>query len=66
MKKIAIVFGNKDKLFWKRISKEIKEIFEGSKINCFWKNTLKEKDLERKKLVITLGEMEPFSQQVIL
>ena len=55
MKKIAIVFRDKDKLFWKKISKEIKEIFKESKINCFWKNTLKEKDLERQKLVVSLG-----------
>ena len=55
MKKIAIVFRDKNKILWKKISEEIKEIFEESKINCFWKNTLKEKDLEGQKLVISLG-----------
>lgn len=55
MEKIALVFRDKNKKYWKKISEEIKKIFLATEIECFWKNNLMKNDFEKKDLIITIG-----------
>jgi len=55
MKEIAIIFRDRKKDFWNKISREVKDVFEYSKVSCFWKNSLKEKNLQNKELIISIG-----------
>ena len=55
MEKIALVFRDKNKKYWNKVSKEIKDIFYNSEITSFWKNSLKKNDFKEKDLIITIG-----------